>query len=39
MSSNDEMYSILTPSLSPTPTPFFLVFSFSSLFVLLASLK
>lgn len=35
MSSNDEMYSILTPclSLSPTPTPFW--FFFSSFFVLL----
>lgn len=40
MSSNDEMYSILTPSLSlsPTPTPFLVFFLFlSSLFVLLAS--
>lgn len=36
MSSNDEMYSILTPSLSLSPTPFFgFFFSFSSLFVLL----
>lgn len=41
MSSNDEMYSILTPCLSPTPTPFFKFFFlfFSSLFVLLAYLK
>lgn len=42
MSSNDEMYSILTPclSLSPTPTPFLGgSFFLSSLFVLLAYLK
>lgn len=40
MRSDDEMYSILTPclSLTPTPTPFF-GFFFSSFFVLLASLK
>lgn len=33
MSSNDEMYSILTPSLSllPTPTPFFCFLFFFSL--------
>lgn len=43
MSSNDEMYSILTPclSLSPTPTPFFsFLFIFFSLRAsFLASLK
>lgn len=31
MSSNDEMYSILTPCLSPTPTPFFCFLFFFSL--------
>lgn len=38
MSSNDEMYSILTPCLSLTPTPFFGFFFFSLRASFLASL-